>query len=436
MTEEQIGILSIAFRELRKFSIPGIGTFSRETEPSRFDAQTGLMHPPKERIKFDAGSTLFVESLRNFVVLNLNISEADAIIFVEGLAVALQDQLATYGSLLIPTQGHILLNRTSGAIDFEMLTTAAESAPTFELPPIKLHQPNPININISNPNNNSSTMNTAASMGAAGAAPINHVKTKKPPYIAIALVLMLAIIGGGFFFKDKITQMLSGKKQPNELPPGYQEVLVEDSLNEANKDDAQSVVVDTSDSGGGEERTTAATPVHAQTTSPKRPPADAKVVAPVTKAEPKKVVEDKKPAPIAESKPTPSKDNKKPVVEIIRGGNSTTEKPASSNSGSGSSSAPSNSPAPATSSATIWKASPNTYYLIAEGAGSKDDAEKKRQAWNSKGFTTKILEGNTPGTYRIAIVEAPNHKTVSTRLDQLKTNGTVRNDAWILKPAH
>lgn len=429
MNERILSILSLAFRELRRFSIPGMGTFVRETEPSRFDAQTGLMYPPRERFRYEAGGLLFVEPLVNLAAQNLTLGMEEARAFVEDLGATLAITLDRTGALTLPNAG-LLVKDAAGQLTFEMMNVDNANAPAFELPPIKLHQPNTTVTEKNIPMNSTASVNAKAA-----AAPANGAKSKKTPVWAIAAVFAVALIGGGLLFKDKIMTAMSGSAA-NQPPPEYQEVLAEDSLRDASGEEEAGMVVDTADgSAETHDERTSNTPASEPPT--KRAPANVPVAAPVTahggekKAPPKAADKDKKPEPAAAKKPvveivrgdkkTPASGDKKPVVEIMHGDKGD-KKPA----------APAAEATPK-GGPTVWKPSANLYYLIAEGAASKEDAESKRKAWIAKGYSAQILDSGT-GTFRIGIFQSSEHKAVANKLTQLKGSGVVRSDAWILKP--
>ncbi len=80
---------------------------------------------------------------------------------------------------------------------------------------------------------------------------------------------------------------------------------------------------------------------------------------------------------------------------------------------------------------TPAKTEAKSYYLIAESASTKENAERAVKAWAQKGLTAQILPNPATGGYRISVFSAGDRAAVETKKKSLVETGKVNASAWI-----
>ena len=121
-------------RENPKLIIPGLGTFTKEQVPARFDAANDRFLPPSERIVFSSSYSDDL-ALQKFICTAENAKPKAVAQFIEQYVSNLIDLLATTEEIKIDALG--TFKRTSTKLTFKADESLASNASYFGLKPQK-----------------------------------------------------------------------------------------------------------------------------------------------------------------------------------------------------------------------------------------------------------------------------------------------------------
>ena len=121
-------------RENPKLIVPGLGTFTKEQVPARFDAANDRFLPPSERIVFSSSSSDDL-ALQKFICTAENAKPKAVAQFIEQYVSNLIDLLATTEEIKIDALG--TFKRTSTKLTFKADESLASNASYFGLKPQK-----------------------------------------------------------------------------------------------------------------------------------------------------------------------------------------------------------------------------------------------------------------------------------------------------------
>jgi hypothetical protein len=146
MAVDHKAFLAIAFRELERFSLPGVGTFVRESKPARVDPKTKQLQPPSSYIKLEPGERNLMQ-LYQYLGDQANLRREQAEKYAQELGHFVKEYTKISGGLELRGVGRITKDATGGivfepAMDDPTFSTYAlkpvvlpETAPTQEAPP-------------------------------------------------------------------------------------------------------------------------------------------------------------------------------------------------------------------------------------------------------------------------------------------------------------
>ncbi|MBX3101306.1 MAG: hypothetical protein KF690_02220 [Bacteroidetes bacterium] len=127
MTDVQLAYTQLAFRELRQFSIPGIGTFVKKLAGAQVDMTRNVIYPPAERFEFTPGGATYAAQFVGLLERKQHMAAAQASAVVEELGQALLRQVKARKSVDIPGIGKLVL-----AADDTLAFTLTSEDPTLQ----------------------------------------------------------------------------------------------------------------------------------------------------------------------------------------------------------------------------------------------------------------------------------------------------------------
>jgi hypothetical protein len=133
MNQEQRDKLLLAFGQLERFSVPGIGTFRKERVASRVDGLNKRVMPPAERFVLEPGEH-HISALTEFLFRHLQINHGAAEALVRELGNALRNEAEREGQADLPGVGVLSRDRLYG---FQLQANDLEVPELFGLGEIK-----------------------------------------------------------------------------------------------------------------------------------------------------------------------------------------------------------------------------------------------------------------------------------------------------------
>ncbi|MEJ6980318.1 SPOR domain-containing protein [Pedobacter sp. P351] len=166
-------------------SLPGFGTFFKQSTSAYFNEAEGIFYPPSEKIDFrseENSSSLLV----NHIIKNKHISESSALYFIERFCENLNKNLNKDLSTVISPLG-TLLKTDSGYV----LESPSINGPSFfGLKPIKVPDTSNNNIKANGPELEGTLVNSVE----------KTVSSSKGVWITFAILFLIATIGGLAYF--------------------------------------------------------------------------------------------------------------------------------------------------------------------------------------------------------------------------------------------
>jgi hypothetical protein len=134
MTDVQLAYTQLAFRELRQFSIPGIGTFVKKLSGAQVDMAQNVIYPPTERFEFTPGGATYTRHFVELLERRQHMDADAATQTVEELGQALLKQLKARKQVEIPGIGKLSLE--AGDTLAFALTSQDPTLQTYGLSPV------------------------------------------------------------------------------------------------------------------------------------------------------------------------------------------------------------------------------------------------------------------------------------------------------------
>jgi len=206
MENEYIPYLKLALRELERFSVPGLGTFVRESAKAQIDTIKNEIYPPEDKIRIEPGEK-YERKLRELLADRLKLDLQSAENLAQGLGKSIVKSLQNRNTIEIQDVGRIIL-RGNGNYEFES-ASKDPSLQAYGLGPVAMPAFVPVAKTIAIPLIETLKKEEVTTEKKPSDKVINKKKEKQLTIILSVSLAVLLLILLAFLFSDNLRGLLS-----------------------------------------------------------------------------------------------------------------------------------------------------------------------------------------------------------------------------------